>query len=514
MKKIVLLFLLLTISLQAQLTFVESNPSNGATGVGLNDTLSITFSAALDTNNGVRFGESFFTNIDAETDMWLSNDLRTIYFAPTLEENKVYFILFYTAMAEDSSSLAEPFLIQFTTASVLSGYTVSGSVSFEDETISPENTLVALLKNKLSGGPPEIIFANVSDSNGDFTIEHVSDGVYYPIAVKDINDDGRIDPGQGDVIAKGDSIVVNGADVSAITLLLKEVERVRFARAKALIDSIKGGILFRNLRLYYVSTWQIDSTARAENWEFIFLNTMTQQLYRVLVNPEGHRLEQLGSDFMGWIRSFRPLGDSLAFAAVPDSFLARVERRVGRALRHRNLPDSLELQVQLSLGDVTRDGFWQVVPDTAKFYWGLRYRIYNRNRQHDGGEVSLGKKASLNSNDEEHLFLADYKTGEEVEITGVTKSSNKIPNTYILEQNYPNPFNPTTVISYQIPNSEFVTLKVYNILGKEITTLVNQNQTSGSYKINFNASNLTSGIYFYQITAGDFTKVHKMMLLK
>jgi len=89
-----------------------------------------------------------------------------------------------------------------------------------------------------------------------------------------------------------------------------------------------------------------------------------------------------------------------------------------------------------------------------------------------------------------------------------------LPIDYTLEQNYPNPFNPSTVISYRIPNSEFVTLKIYNLLGKEITTLVNKAQPSGAYKINFNASNLTSGIYFYKITAGSFSEVHKMMLLK
>ena len=514
MKKLVLLFLFVAVSLQAQLNFVESYPVDGATGVGLTDTLSVTFSTALDTNYGIKFGESFFTNISPETDMWLSSDLRTVYFAPNLEENKTYFILFLSAVAEDSSSLEAPFLIQFTTDTVFSGYTVAGNVSFEDESISPENTLVALLRNKLTGGEPEILFMNVTESNGNFSIEHVPNGVYYPIAAKDINGDGSIDPGRGDVLAKGDSIIVDGTDVSGVALLLKKFEKVRFARAKALIDSIKSGIFFRNLRLYYVSTWQVDSLAGAEDWEFLFVNTLTQQLLRVDVNPEGHTIEQLDANFFNWIRHFRPIGDSLSFAAVPDSFLARVERRVGRAIRHRHLPDSLELQVQLSLGDIARDGFWQVVPDTSRFYWGLKYRIFNRNRHPNDGEAYLAKNSSVVENDEEHLFLADYKTGQEVQVTGVNKRNTKLPGNYSLEQNYPNPFNPSTVIRYSLPNNEFVTLKVYNILGKEITTLVNQKQSSGTYEVNFDASNLTSGIYFYQISTNNFSQVRKMMLLK
>ena len=72
------------------------------------------------------------------------------------------------------------------------------------------------------------------------------------------------------------------------------------------------------------------------------------------------------------------------------------------------------------------------------------------------------------------------------------------------EQNYPNPFNPTTTIVYSIPENAFVTMKVYDILGKEITTLINERKSAGNYSINFNASNLPSGVYFYRMQAGSF----------
>ncbi len=89
-----------------------------------------------------------------------------------------------------------------------------------------------------------------------------------------------------------------------------------------------------------------------------------------------------------------------------------------------------------------------------------------------------------------------------------------VPTKYVLEQNYPNPFNPSTVISYSIPTASNVSVKVFDVLGNLITTLVNQNQEAGNYKINFNAGELSNGIYFYKIQAGIFIAVKKMLLLK
>jgi hypothetical protein len=85
---------------------------------------------------------------------------------------------------------------------------------------------------------------------------------------------------------------------------------------------------------------------------------------------------------------------------------------------------------------------------------------------------------------------------------------------YSLSQNYPNPFNPTTTISYSIKENDLVQLKVYDILGREVAVLVNEDQKSGSYQITFNASNLPSGIYFYKLTSGNFTETKKLILLK
>jgi hypothetical protein len=93
---------------------------------------------------------------------------------------------------------------------------------------------------------------------------------------------------------------------------------------------------------------------------------------------------------------------------------------------------------------------------------------------------------------------------------------NKIPTGYSLAQNYPNPFNPSTIIRYQIPVSGYVTLKVYDLLGKEVASLVNEYRQAGIYNSTFSTlhSTLSSGIYFYQLRAGKFIETKKLILLK
>ena len=89
-----------------------------------------------------------------------------------------------------------------------------------------------------------------------------------------------------------------------------------------------------------------------------------------------------------------------------------------------------------------------------------------------------------------------------------------LPTDFVLNQNYPNPFNPATTISFSIPSPGFISLKVYDILGNEVAILVNEEKPAGNYEVRFDASSLTSGTYFYRFSAGSFTEVKKMILVK
>lgn len=89
-----------------------------------------------------------------------------------------------------------------------------------------------------------------------------------------------------------------------------------------------------------------------------------------------------------------------------------------------------------------------------------------------------------------------------------------VPDKFLLEQNYPNPFNPTTKISYQIPKTTFVTLKIYDLLGNEVATLVNEEKPAGNYSVDFNASQLSSGVYFYKMKSDNFVQTKKLIFMK
>ena len=106
-----------------------------------------------------------------------------------------------------------------------------------------------------------------------------------------------------------------------------------------------------------------------------------------------------------------------------------------------------------------------------------------------------------------------YFNAENLPPIGIT-NINGIANTYSLSQNFPNPFNPITTIKFSIPNRGLVKLVVYNILGKKVSTLVNDEQTTGTYEVTFDASYLTSGVYFYKLFTDDFVSVKKMLLVK
>ena len=119
--------------------------------------------------------------------------------------------------------------------------------------------------------------------------------------------------------------------------------------------------------------------------------------------------------------------------------------------------------------------------------------------------VGFGRNGTTGQDEGYFLAVDDINSIDESQFT---------PENFVLLQNYPNPFNPSTSIQYQVPSISQVSLKVFDILGNEIETLVNEEKPAGIYQIQFDASNLTSGVYFYRLQAGSFVDTKKMILIK
>jgi len=133
--------------------------------------------------------------------------------------------------------------------------------------------------------------------------------------------------------------------------------------------------------------------------------------------------------------------------------------------------------------------------------------------------IILASGRVVNTNYSGSIFFDNLTANYSEPIVSVNESNNLISE-FRLEQNYPNPFNPTTTIQYAIPqngndnSAQLIILKIYNILGQEITTLVNKEQNAGNYSVQFDARNLASGVYYYTLKAGNFTQSKKMLLLR
>ncbi len=171
-------------------------------------------------------------------------------------------------------------------------------------------------------------------------------------------------------------------------------------------------------------------------------------------------------------------------------------------------------------------GSWQTTTllvnlnvDSAKFY--MNGTMVHKWRWTAGASgTAVPKKLSAadffgaTATDEFYVDNFSYNPSANWIITGINQVGNTVPSVYTLSQNYPNPFNPTTKINFALPKSGLVSMKVYDILGKEVATLVNEVKNAGNYTVDFNASSLTSGVYFYKVSVNGFSEVKKMLLLK
>ena len=514
MNKNILYFLFLVIPsiVFAQFAVVSTQPANNTKNVPLQTTISITFNEAIDTMAMQHYQNlSNFASFDSVISHGYSSDLKTSYANVVLKPNQSYFVAFLIIKAASGAYITTPYVFHFTTGADFPPYSVSGTVLSGTTGVSAEGSIVALSSFNIMNGEgkeetsPFVGWTNVN-SNGTYSVPYLPNGTYWPLAVKDVNHDGEIDPDNGiDVMAIADSIIINNASISNFNLTFINFSPMVFSESITIGDSLaKKFPADRVLRR--ISGWDMDTLGRARKWEYAY--TYTAPVGGFLIGS-GVTIRASESDtyildqgYVDWIKQLKPV-TNYKTAASSATVMANVEAAGGKKFRLQPHPDSLEFNIEFSMADQKYGWFGPQGFDTSKIYWAVAYTL-NYQRTPNQTDWVDGR-----------FYLCDQTTGAVLltRTMGV-KQNGILPEQFLLNQNYPNPFNPTTNISFTIESSNVTSLKIYDILGNEVAVLVNGKIDAGDYDIPFNASRLSSGIYFYQLRSGKFVETKKMILLK
>jgi len=498
-------FLVFTVVLAAaQLTVTSSTPADGATSVPTTTTVSLMFSAPIDTTKPFGGESGYLSNLDTITAHWYSADRRTAYLSVRLAASKVYFVCVYWASGDGGAKMAVPQVFRFTTASAFpgSGYQLSGTVSGGTTGVSPSYAMVALTGSPIGNGQPDFIDGRVADVNGAFAFPAMPAGTYYPVAIKDLNQDGQLDPSRGDPLAFGDPVTVVSSSISGINLTLQLFEPLTYKTAYDSVVTIPASAIPADKVLRMVYCWNLDTTGRSSDWTFNYTSASTGKFYSARIGTTDKRVEELPADQAMWFKDWKPI-TSPATVAAPESIVVRTENGGGRTWRSVANTGGYIFQIGMTLGYLRNSQFYGMNFDTSKIYWGVEYMLGTQPTP-DSFSVVRTKK-----------FVVDIVTGNTVSVTGVNeKGPEGVATGYVLAQNYPNPFNPSTTIQFSIVNPQFTILKVYDLLGREVAVLANERMEAGVHEVRFDAAGLAGGVYYYRLQAGDFVQTRSLVLLK
>jgi hypothetical protein len=490
-------------------SIMSVQPANLATNVPLNTTFSITFSEPVDTVALNENGDNWFTNLDSMVSYGYSKDLKTAWSTHVLKPNKTYFVAFSYIKARSGAVITKPHVYYFTTGSALEPASVSGTVSSGSTGVSPEGAVVGLSKidfmNQNTEGPPPFGGWSNVNANGTFTIPYVANGTYWPLAIKDVDHDGQYKPEQGvDVMAVGDSIVVNNGSISGVSLTFFALTPKTFHQVYQTAESLAAAKLPVDRSLRKISAWDVDSLGRASSWEFAYTINGNTTGKIVRVGTMDNSVENMDPNYFQWVSTMKPL-TGYQLAASSATVIANTEAAGGKQVRWKQIPDAWEFRIELSMSDQKNGWFNPFGIDTSKIYWAAAY-AYNYQISENQGQWMGGK-----------LFLCDLTTGVVLKTQDIYMGVDRkpiLPTENTLSQNYPNPFNPTTTISFSIPSAGVTSLKVFDLLGREVAILVNEKKDAGQYSVQWDASARASGIYFYTLQAGTFRETKRMLLIK
>ena len=396
--------------------------------------------------------------------------------------------------------------------------------NFGDENSTSQNN------EESNDGPPAGI-VNIAQFEPDYTFsfENVKNGDYYiitylfthvynedsdtyqfqPFALGLYEPDGDLEPG----IINVEDANVSDVEISLINMDFN-FEPLRFNEAYAIVRPLLDE-LFVNYRILAAITE--DYIYNQEDEEYVPAKLkMNLTLATNTILPTGTSFDWMFAFYvpdsnMVYMGMLTPLGLLYFDADVDSATFNRIDEIGSLPEFFQNMPDFAQPEAGYVLGtdkivfedrDVTTDKMpFELIGPT----WGISFDYYYYNTE-------------VNKEERNNLFVViDIETGNVLYADNIhyvsTESISEFPH-FSLYQNYPNPFNPSTKIQYVLPIASTVTLTAYNMLGQQIAILVNQQKSAGTYSESFNATNLSSGIYFYTLKAGTFSETKKMILIK
>jgi hypothetical protein len=487
----------------SQFLLTASTPADGAANVPLATIVSFTFSAPLDT--AARFQEDSpaplaFLDTAPKDSVILgaisySPDLTTISVEITHTANTDFVWLLTGARSNAGEPLAQPYVLNYTTSATFGERTVSGTVTLAG--VDAGNALVALQDRPLFSDEGIVkIGAVVPTVGGAYIVNYVRDGVYWPAAAKDIDGDGQIDPAGSDVIGfydpnndgQPDSIVVAGANLTGIDMALRQLFVPVTAKsyvddAKVIAQQYAPDQELRSIGVHADPQGiDVGADGTAVMWAYQFFSP-SLQFHTFVIMSSFFTLADTSR--MGLLPIMRP---------IPSNF---IDSNVAMAIAEANGGSDFTAQHNLVRRTLYGGNWaWRFLPqDSTKIFWVAEYEAIE----------PVGSPLIFRA-------FVDMITGEL--ITDVEGPAHSAPAGFVLYQNYPNPFNPTTTIRFSLPQKAQVTLKVYDLLGREVAILVDGAISSGQHSVVFEARGFATGIYFYRMQTERFTQTRKFLILK
>ncbi len=377
-------------------------------------------------------------------------------------------------------------------------YSISGNVT-PPAGKSAANIVVGVKRNE-NYQPNE--WFGITDASGNYTIEMNSDTAGNPWRVQlalNPYPPNIISPQEDSVNISGNITGVNFSFIAASAQIAGSLkDEAGNLIPNADVNIVAGNLnnpMSRDVKTDINGVYQIGLTA----------SDLSQDVngWQISAHSEGNS-GITGSKLDGWayVQALAP-GDSVARNMTIYNVNSTISGTVTLNGLAPGFPIKLTATNKDSAGSSTySDG------STGNFTFSVSTKVYNYQI-----EYISSQPWAINN-----VIVHPGETGVKVLLTNsqtaVEQLPGNLPTQFSLDQNYPNPFNPSTIIKYQIPNSNYVTLKVYDILGREVCDLVNERQNAGYYSVEFDADKLSSGIYFYRLESGNYVSVKKLLLLK